>query len=183
MLVDDDELGPTLIRRPGSRRKKPAASRTAKTAAPEGPPARVRGMLGEGRSDQFPIFGRWAPPARPSQIQEFDLRDAQMLLDEPTIPGDHGGHAAGGSKLDTFPPGWDATRVRAWVAALIDSPTNGYPGRGPGRAGGFSLFGEHDGVVGVLRIKDDWGSWIVLTAYPFDRIRWQYELDAHDALG
>lgn len=69
-----------------------------------------RGMLGPDGPDEFPEFDDWRPPLRHSEIQTFDDRDANLLLD-----GDSSGHSfhrfGSGRGKNEFPPGWSERDV------------------------------------------------------------------------
>ncbi|MCL2464960.1 MAG: hypothetical protein FWF28_07835, partial [Micrococcales bacterium] len=128
----------------------------------------------------FPSLGGWRPPVRRSEIERFDLLDAEIVLyGEETIDAlraraaregktiaeaaGHGYHRAGlGIKSSEFPPGWGAEDVRTWVQAIINNPTRGNPAL---VGDDFFLYGSYRGVPGALAITYS-GRWIVGMARP-----------------
>jgi hypothetical protein len=128
-----------------------------------------RGLLGPHGPDEFPEFNGWRPPAKRSEIDEFTLDQAVVLLDGDGTPGGHGYHRSGlGIKGDEFPAGWEAPDVVDWVHAITDHPT-----RGIGSKSDFSLFGTSRDVDGVVRLRREYGGkWVIATAHPQSAVRW-----------
>lgn len=140
-----------------------------------------RGMLGPNGPDEFPKFDGWQPPAKRSQIDDFDLNDAKSLLDGDVTPEEsqqiaaqvragvpgakpHGGHRLGtGWGKDEFPAGWAEPDLIEWIRAITDNPS-----RGHATETGFAIYGSHRGISGVLYVRPIGfrGGWYVATAFP-----------------
>lgn len=138
------------------------------------PPPRVKGLLGPDTGDELPVFGIRRVPFVRSEVEEFTVDDAAVVLDGDGSPGGHGYHRYGsGIKPSEFPPMWDVEDVVDIVNAIIDDPADGLPGLAPGR---FSLFGSHRGLVAVVRLRDEAGTgWRIATVHPFPAVEWQRE--------
>lgn len=131
------------------------------------PPPRARGMLGPDTPDEFPAFSGWRPDVRRSEIEEFDLWDAELLL-----TGDesgHGFHAHGSGKPSTFKEGWGPEEVVDWINAIIDNPSDGKPLAD----GGFVLFGSYGDTEGIVLVRRH-GRWVIPTGYPVPMEQWKH---------
>ena len=153
-----------------------------------GPVPPRRGMLGPFGEDEFDPINGWRPPAKRSQVDDFNKIDAASVLDgdvgpiksrqiaakvkaglwdaasdqDGKLP--HGGHRfSTGWGKDEFPPAWRERDVIEWVRAIVDKPMDGHS---EGR--GFMLSGTHNGVSGEIHIAatGEPGIWYIATAYP-----------------
>ena len=131
------------------------------------PPRRVRGMLGADGPDEFPRLGGRKVPFRRSDIEEFDLLDAEILLD-----GDGSGHGlhrhGSGAGKSEFPPGWGEREVVDWVNAIIDNPQQG---KVLDDNLGADFYGIAQNVAGVVVVRRH-GRWFIATAHPLPLDRW-----------
>ena len=143
------------------------------SAADGPPPKRTNGMHGPATPDAFNAIDGRQPLFRRSEVEEFELIDAEAVLDGDSTG--HGFHRSGlGVKDDEFPAGWGEQDVVDLVNAIIDAPSDGFP-RGRRR---YSFLGAYRDVTAVLRIRNDGYGWRIATVHPYDRIRWEREKSA-----
>ncbi|TDH55040.1 hypothetical protein E2F47_10730 [Mycobacterium eburneum] len=156
-----------------------------RTGDEDRPPPRVKGMLGPSTDDDFGKFGGYRPPALRSQIDEFAVADAQLVLDGIVTPEEsraiakkvrlalrqgrhyivieHGGHRHGtGWGKSEFAPGWGDADVIDFTRGIVDNPTIATES-----PRGFKLHGTYRGVQGVVVVNTTGGGrWYIATAYP-----------------
>lgn len=143
---------------------------------------RVRGMLGPDGRDEFGRFGDFEPSLLRSDIEEFSVRDAVVVLDGDgtfeaalrRFNGDtararsdagHGYHRFGtGIKKSEFAAGFTDLNLVDLVDAIIDIP--GWAEDDPLCPGMF-LYGSHQGQTATLVVRN-YGRWMIAAVIPAD---------------